>query len=540
MFSFDIYLIGTTMHKAFSTFNRCRSVRGVFLCICLFFISFDVANAQDCTPPFEMVTGLYAPVPGAPILWDKTFGDETSMESFTHVIEVNNSILAVGMRQVFSDVRPHLLFSLFDARGRDVWSKIKRVDNLKSIIDVHPREGGFVVLASQNVGRGDRAGFWVGFFTNEGEMETEKSFSDSKSSLQPRAIVADIENNGWIVSATSENVSSSKIEGVVEQTARLYSLDKSGEERIQRSYFLGGNSDILGLSVSKNFEGQGRYIATGRFDNNFGLSNAWVLRLRSDLSLEWQQEFRRGKSARIIQSVQDKNGYLLVAGDVHPRVGPASGVWFAMLGPDNGDVILQRYFYAEDARYNYSVRGLDIEESGRITLLMTASITGAEQTSFGSVEDGKQPSDASEVLEYYARLVYLSPRGIAIGGNVFAGVDGAQMNSFIRLSSGSVAMAGHAYMQEKPDYSKPFQIEDDVREPLFEEGHVNLPDADLAENTEKGLALLKKKIRAQDVVNKMRNSEESDKSYLESSGLTQDGWVVVAEPDPVYIDPCEK
>lgn len=503
------------------------------------------AQAQDCTPPFEMVTRLNAPVPGAPILWNSTFGGENSEERFSHVVETSEGVLAVGVQKAFRDVRPHLLFTQFDMRGRDVWHKTQAVNGLISIADVHHHDGGFVVLGHQAVGGGQRAGFWVGFFTSDRRLKNQKSFFDARFSLRPRAIISDIKNDGWIVSATSESVISGAADGVVQQVARLYSLDKNGEERLQRSYFLGGNSEILNLSVSKNFEGQGRYIATGRFDNNFGLSNAWVLRLRPDLSLEWQQEFRRGASAQLLHSAQDGRGAILVAGDVDSRDDfSAKGVWFAMLGPDNGDVILQRYFYADDARYAYSMRGLDVEESGRITLLMAASLAGGGEGELIASDDSAEASadSASESNEManYGRVLHLSPRGITVGGHVFAGTKMSHIHSFLRLSTGSIAMAGYSFVEEKPDYSQPFEVEDDVAEPLYEQGQVNLPDADLAENTEKGLALLKKKIRAQDVVERAVQGEESAKSgFGRNDGVTQDGWVVVAEPDPVYIDPCK-
>jgi len=540
MLSFCSKFARITMHKAFLTFNRFVFPVLFLLCICWAVLFSGVAQAQDCTPPFEMVTHLSPPVPGAPVLWNTTFGDQNSAEQFTHIVETGGGVLGVGLQNVFKDVRPHLLFTFFDMRGRDVSSQTQSVDKLISIADVHPYKGGFVVLAHQRLKTSERTGFWVGFFTLSGQLKNQKNFSDAESSLRPRAIVADVKNDGWIVSATSERSISGGGDGVVQQTARLYSLDKNGEERLQRSYFLGGNSEILNLSVSKNFEGRGRYIATGRFDNNYGLSNAWVLRLRPDLSLEWQQEFRRGKSAQLLYSVQDESGAILVAGDVDSRDSfSAKGVWFAMLGADNGDVILQRYFYSEDAGYSYSMRGLEVEESGRVTLLMAATLTDGERSENKSTVIEKNVGAPSVGVngENYARILYLSPRGITIGGHVFAGAEQSNIHSFSRISNGSVAMAGYSLVEEKPDYSRPYQVEDDVEQPLREEGQINLPYAELTENTEKGLALLKKKIRAQDVVD--GDVKESAKPDLERYGLTQDGWVVVAEPDPVYSDPCK-
>lgn len=524
------------MYKAFLRFNRLS----VFSCIslCILILGQSTVQAQDCYPPFEMITKLREPVLGALTRWTATFGEAEFEEQFIGIVDLDEGVMAVGTRRTFSGVRPVLLFTLFDNQGREVWHKTQSVNGLDDVVAVQKGGGGFTVLANQTL-QNRKSGFWLGFFTPKGELVSQKSLHDPAAFLYARAIVPDAENDGWIVSATLQKPVSANPQAGVHRVAQLYALDSRGNEKFKRAYFLGGSSEILGLSVSKLKGGDSRYNATGRFDNSYGYSHAWVMRLRTDLSLEWQQEFRRGKAARLNFSAQGAGGYILVAGDTDALDDSARGVWFAVLGDDDGNVVLQRFFHSQSGRYDYSIRGLDVEESGRINLLMSARINdSAAQVLTETMPENGGGYGGSDYLSDYARVLSLSPRGITVDGAVYAHGGGAQIQSFVRLMRGSLALAGYAYAKETPDYSKPFSPEDVDKEiaPLLDQGRVNLPDVELSEETEKGLALLKQKISAADVVD---ISEESAHSSVAGDGLSQDGWVILTEPSPVYIDPCK-
>ncbi|PCK00543.1 MAG: hypothetical protein COA45_01845 [Zetaproteobacteria bacterium] len=501
--------------------------------------------AQQCEAPYEMVTKLHHPDPGSYTVWDTAHGKDRRDEIFVSVVNLGVDVLAVGeMRRTLEGV-PSLMFVHFDHRGRQLRETYQKISGLRNVVKMLRHGDGYVVLANLHKLKG-RDVIWLGFFDKALVLTSYKKIQDKEFDLFATDIVSSIDGQGWSVSVTAQSEIGEGKGREIRKSASVYLLDENGNERASRGYILGLDSEIVSLSVSK-FDGEKHgYIATGYFENNVGKKIAWVLRLNADLSLVWQKEYSRGLSANIKVSSGYRDRYVLVFGDVLPADSNPLGSWLMLLDGDSGEVLWQRYYYGETGHHDYSAGGLYVNEDGLITLMMMArskihavGMVGVTEEDISVFEDKFIPENMD-----YAHLLTLSPRGITLSGDSYYYGQGISLSQLIEGGDGGRVLVGYARVMEKRKVKKA-RSTPEVNPPLKEKGYVNLPDADLSDKAIEGLAMLRDKLKNQDVHLTMNddhhdngNKKESAINDMDGPVWTRDGWVLIGDTPDAYIDPC--
>ncbi len=484
-----------------------------------FVVNSSASHAQQCNVNYEMITKLYHPDIGSYTVWDSLYGQENRAEAFISVVNHGDGgVLAVG--EVIPDRSRNSSMAMvlvsFDKRGRKVWDKYHFIQGLGNVVKMLPFKDGVVVLANRHKIGGNKT-LWLGFFDNDGALLSQKTISDDKYNLFANDISHSVDGKGFAVSVTIVREFGRGKGKVIRKNAVVYLLDGKGNKLSSRSYILGADNEITGLSVSKFGAQKAGYIATGYFESPSGKKVGWALRLHGDLSYAWQKEYSRGLSAKIKESASYGDDYILIFADVLPVDGGAMGNWLALINSIDGEVMWQRYYYGETGYHDYSAKGLYVNGDGLITLLMMADVV---------------PNETNDYMSY-AHLLTLSPRGVTLSGDSYYNGRGVHISQLIEGINGSRIMAGYSMISIKDVEVKNDVADSSKPPPLRELGEVILPDAPLSDKAKAGLEMLKNKIKAQ----KIEHVEISE-SANGSDGVTQDGLVIIGEMPETYTDPC--
>ncbi len=498
----------------------------VILCMLLLifpFISSSGIFAQECNPPYEMVTRLHKPEPGAYTVWDAVYGAPEYDEAFHSVLPLNDGgVLAVGERTSVDGASKTIVFVTFDRLGRQLSETFFMLDGLKDVVKILKRpERGYAVLV--NIVKNNRGQAWLGFFDEDLKLLSQKTISESNDEVRATDIVPSAEL-GWVISVSLRRGYGEGVDRIEIENGRVYLLDRSGAVVRERSYSPGGNNHISSLAVL-DIKGKARgYIATGYFVNNNGKQIAWTLRLDLNLALNWQREASRGISAKFNVAYGYLDDYVLAFGDVVPVNGRPTGTWLALLDVDDGSILWQRYYYGEGGTHGHSARGVFVNEDNLIVLMMMAQAL----TKPTGDKDDYLPTDYMD----YAHLLTLSPRGITMSGDTYFFGLGARIAQLIEGMNGERIMAGYVLVLE--DVTGAEDDNKDADYPLLqEEGRVFLPDVELSSKAKKGLELLQKKISVQE-------AQAVKELAKRENGLMKKGWIVIGDRLDTYKDPCSK
>lgn len=514
-------MIAMMLNKFFTLF----AISAVFMALPV-----NIAYAGQCEANYEMITKLHHPDPGSYTVWDAVYGEGKRDEVFASVVNHGDSVMAVGEVRSPKAVKPSIVFVKYDKRGRKVWDKYHAISGLRNIVKMLSYDDGVVVLINRRKS-GGRGFLWLGFFDNEGSLKSQKIIKDGEHNLLATDIIPSIgdgNKKGWAISVTVERKYGGGKNALMRKNATVYLLDHNGNELSSRAYILGTNNEINGLSVSKFEDGKTGYIATGYFESPSGKEIGWLLRLSEDTSYAWQKEYGRGLSAKLKLSSGYRDRYILAFGDVMPLHSKTSGSWLMLVDGSNGKTLWQRYYYGETGRHDYTAKGVFVNKDGLITLMMMADII-----------DGNNISSDEDELDNinYAHVITLSPRGVTLSGDAYYNGQGVVVSQIIEGVDGSRVMVGHSFVTAK-DIIKEKRLAKKHPSPLKEEGYVNLPDVNLSDKANEGLAMLNKKIKAQRVYKEQAESAKEDHSVSDLDDLTQNGWVLIGEMPEAYTDPC--
>ncbi len=508
------------------------------------------AQSQQCDAPFETITRFDKPDPGAAMVW-QTFYNQygtVARERQTRFVSSygldNGDVLIVGQVQLMKNVRPSLILVQFNDRGRAEWEKIHSMPHMKDIVKIVPDGEGSAVLVNMETPKGYRY-FWIGFFDKKGGLKSSQTIKDKQFEMLANDIHPSIDDKGWAVPVTvlrkwgGDPTQSQK-------NAAIYILNKDGKRTEMRSYILGVRTELMHV-VPQDFEGESKgYIATGYFENDSQKRIAWVMRLNPDLSMVWQKEFGRGISAKLVNSVDDKNGDVLIIGDVNSAESDIKGAWLAKLDGVYGNILWQRYYASKKGDYSYNARNVVQHDDGRISFLMLGKVFDKKKHKRKYKKKRDDETNKSGVKEErFGHLLTLSPRGLIMSGDAYYAGFGSYVSSMSTDSLGRLVLVGNSWQKSYAEIKR--QREKNMPEvvPLRDDGEIHLPDVQLSDKTRQGLALLKKKISAQDVIEEKHSEEphkkkevESAKSSDELPELLQKGWVFTPELDNTYKDPC--
>ncbi len=490
--------------------------------------------AQNCSAPFEMVTKLYQPAPGSYTVWDSLYGDEQKDEEFISALNDGEEIIAVGEVRQLQGAHPEMVFVKFDRRGRKLWEKSHSINGLRNIVKMLPNGDDGYLVASNNQELQGHNFVWLGFFDKKGKLLRQNFIKDKKTNLYANDIILSSDGNGWALAITSEYKFGDDKNRDIRKNATVYLLDKNGNVKFNRTYILGVNNEISGLSVAKLSSENVGYIATGYFENSNNKKIGWVLRLAQDSSYIWQKEFSRGESANMKISSSYKNGSILVAGDVKAVNSGAGAALLMALNGGDGELLWQRFYYGESGHHNYTAKGLYIDD-GVASLMMMAKSSALPPAS--DIEQKLDDGNLSmpEFMSY-AHVLTVNSRGVTISGDSYYMGKGVSISQMVRGNSGRRVMAGYALVKsdniQAIDEGKPLDIV-----PLKEKGYIDLPDIELSQKAKKGLAMLKSKVASHEEEG-IVFTDKLAKPKNKESKITRDAWVVVGDAPDKYNDPC--
>ncbi len=487
------------------------------------------AHAQNCTTPFEMVTELRHPDPGSYTVWDTLYGEEEKDEGFVSIINKGDEVLAVGEVRRLHGVHPSMVFVQFDRRGRKVWDRFYSISGLRNIVKMLPDGDGYIVVSNNH--KFNFGSFvWLGFFDKSGELKSQKSITDKKRNLFANDIIKSADGKGWVVAVTSEEEFEHKKSKTKHRNAAVYLLDKNGNVKFNRSYVLGINNEIIGLSVAEFTGEKSAYIATGYFENVNGKKIGWVSRLERNLSYLWQKEFSRGDSAIVKLSADSKDDNIFVLGEVKSKDFGLGAGWLMSLNGDSGKLQWQRFYYGDTGHHNYEAKGLYVDGGLASVMMMANSTKPTPNEEVGSEAIG-MPDFMS-----YAHVLTLNKRGITLDGDSYYMGVGVSISQLIKGDDGRRVMAGFAVVPSdgalKAESIKNLDVV-----PLKEEGDIHLPDIELSDKAKDGLAMLKNNVNSHGKSEAIHDSK-SAKGAAKVRSFTRDGWIVIGNIPDLYKDPC--
>lgn len=367
------------------------------------------ALAQTCKPDYEMIVEMKEPEFGADNLWDTVYGDEENIEEFDTVLALESgNIIVAGIKdyehaQMVGPTLPgkRLVVAEIDARGRVVWSRETLISDLMQVQKILPAEKGYIALISTKAADGNVLARLL-FLDVAGNIVRERNIGEKGKDLLPRDMAMGWDNKSYVmVASVSRSGESSHVQ--------FYHIDKVGGILTQRSYQIGVNTILLGITRSdKNF-----YVATGQTGEAQNKQNAWVVKLNGDGEIIWQRQYKRGRGARLISAADFGDAGVIVTGQALSATDESSAGWVMMLDHDDGNTIWQRYYRGKNHNTTIGV----VTDAGRsISVLINSKNPGNENGV--SMEDE------------FVRLLTLNSRGIAVYQDNFYnghGVIAAQM-----------------------------------------------------------------------------------------------------------------
>ena len=509
------------------------------------------AQSQQCNAPYETITRFDKPEPGAAMVWQTiynrhgTVAPERQARFVSSYGAENGDVVVVGEVRQMKNLRPSLLLVRFDDRGRAQWEKVHSMPNMKGVVKIVPDGEGSAVLINMATPKGYRY-FWIGFFDKSGNLKSSQTVKDKSFELQSSNIHPSIDGRGWVLPVSVIRKWGEET-NQLQKNASIYLLSQDGKKAGMRSYILGLRTELIHVSAHRFQDELKGYIATGYFENDAGKKIAWVMRLNPDLSVVWQREYGRGLSAKLVSAAVNENGDVLVAGDVNSAESEIKGAWLARLDGESGNMEWQRYYASKEQDYSYNVSDVVWHDDGRMSVLLVGEM--AEEDKKGEAQKAEEIK-SNDKKKYFGHLLTLSPLGLIMSADAFYAGRDSYLSQMVLDQSGRRIFVGDSWQESYAQVKRRRQDNTSEAVPLREDGEVHLPDVQLSDRTRQGLALLQKKISAQDILKEKQETEsqeggtkteekESAKQADESPVLLQKGWVFVPEMDETYEDPCK-
>lgn len=524
------------------------------------------AHAQQCNAPFEMVTTLFYPEPGAYAIWKAQYGQPKIREVFQSALPVaGGGAIAAGERG--EGAARDLIIAQYDKRGRKVNEKVHKITGLQKVVKILPRDGGYVIAANVHAPKKSSA-IWVGFFDKDGMLLGGKSVDDGANNITANDMIASHDGEGFVVAVSRNKKSSGKNTGNMKKDAGIFLLDAKGIASSKKFFILGQQNEIKNLSVSKVGENDLGYIAAGWFENAYSKRIGWVMRVAADGSLIWQREFERGLGASIMVVHPYNEQSFLAFGSVAAADSGLIGAWAAMLDTRQGQILWQRYYRGEHADMSYHARGALVNKDGLISLVMQAKAEAGEDEAAPKADDDPRkallvPAQEQEAAQSiapprtdYVHVLNVTPRGITVSGDAYFEGQSGHIAQAVEGEAGARLFAGYANVPDgeiaavlaeraPSGEAVPVASEQALPKP-------NLPQAEMSDKAREGLAMLGRNVAAQVEGRKQPDSGESsgalknasaddfDESQPENSGINANGWLLMATPLDAYIDPCNQ
>ena len=379
---------------------------------------------RDCTLQRELIFDMMKAEYGAYNVWDATHGEMNTDEHFASsvVVESGNTV-AAGEVMAFGKPEKSVLLAEFDNRGRVVWEAAHPVKNLSYVKKLLLVPEGFVVLGAV-MDKTSRASPWLGFFDKAGKLTSQKTVAaPGVSSLVPDDMIAQTKGTGFILSASAGDEKKELFHAVI------YHLDAKGAVKDSHAYQPGLDNRILGLNPA----GPDHYIGAGYLRGEDGRIGGWLLMLNRDGSLVWQQQYPRGRMAKLSKAASLKKDLFIAVGETEPLNGGRNAGWVMAVDVNGGALSWQRYYTTPGM--DQSARDLLVNMEGMASVMMQVS---------------KPPNDErTEDNNDFVRLLTVNERGVLFLSDEYFNAQGAEASQMIGGRAGERIITGRTDMVYK-------------------------------------------------------------------------------------------
>ncbi|OHB90345.1 MAG: hypothetical protein A3D89_04325 [Planctomycetes bacterium RIFCSPHIGHO2_02_FULL_52_58] len=267
--------------------------------------------------------------------WQKTYGGDNADEAHSIQQTSDGGYIVAGWTLSF-DKRGVCWVLKLNSVGNVEWQKLyggdggERADSIQQTSD-----GGYVVAGKTRSFGAGKVDFWVLKLRPDGTVDWEKTYGgedwdDARSIQQTR-------DGGYVVAGST---SSFVTRG--EETPDMWVLKLRSDGVIEWQKTYGGDNWDSVNSIQQTLDGG--YIIAGE-TRSFGNENGdfWVLKLRTDGTVEWQKTYGGDRGDRAYSVQQATDGGYIVGGDTGSFGAGGGDFWVLKLRPD-GSVEWQRTY----------------------------------------------------------------------------------------------------------------------------------------------------------------------------------------------------
>ncbi len=295
------------------------------------------------------------------LMWDKTFGGSENDDAKSILPTNDGKYIVAGYTYSKGAGSEDAWVFELDTNGNLEWEKTYGGSKYDGANQIQPTNDGGYVVASWTESKG--AGGWDGWILkldSEGELEWDKTYGGSKYdviySIQQ---ISGFNEFGYIAAGHTDSKGAGNYDGWILR------LDLTGNLKWDKT-FGGSNGDWV-MSVQQTSDGG--YISAGEVnyeevgdgdDGGFFSSgdsgDAWIFKLNSIGSLDWEKTFGKPNSGSIANSIQQtSDGKYITAGKQPSESSPVYDVWISKLG-SNGEPEWNKTFGGSENDEAYSIQ----------------------------------------------------------------------------------------------------------------------------------------------------------------------------------------
>lgn len=378
------------------------------------------AVAQQCIATIEKIITLREPIYKTPMVWTASYGeyglDRVKDMVLAHQKDEGEDLLIVG-NYTFdkNDEVIHPFVALLGARGKAVWETRSKSSYEQTAEHVLKTKKGYAVLGNiKHPKKGN--GFYFALYSKDGKRVKQRPVFASDANVMGKGFVETKDGKGFLIAV--ERVSKTDEE---KRDAVLYRINKDGTFVWSRKYSPGLQTVFTG--IHRLFDG--RYMLTGKIEQEEGRMAAWLMSVEEDGAIGWQRQYPRGSGAMLHSIVLLKDKSMVAIGTVKPFRGDKQSAW-VMKMDSSGAPLWQRYY---SGAYRYEARGIVAEDDGRFSIMLNAAPTRGKRK-------GKLRPRG------HVRLIVLSPRGFLMDVESYSDSRHAGGMTYIKSRKGKRIVAG--------------------------------------------------------------------------------------------------
>ena len=267
--------------------------------------------------------------PNGTIDWQKTYGGDDLERGNCIRQTPDGGYIVAGTTRTFSVGIDDLWVLKLRPDGTVEWERTYGGNDWEVMNSIQQTgDGGYIVAGdtSSFVPRGQEApDVWILKLNSDGTVEWEKIYggddSDEVDSIQQTS------DGGYIVAGTTRSFGAGS-KNIMD--IWVLKLRPDGTVEWQKTY--GGVHWDVGSSIQQTSDGG--YIVAGEIEFSSPGSDAWILKLKADGSIEWQKRYGGGGQDRAVSIQQTSDRGYIMLGEAESFGAGKGDIWVLKLMPD--------------------------------------------------------------------------------------------------------------------------------------------------------------------------------------------------------------